>query len=188
MEVKKGRLPIGARLYPLKMHMDERGCFTELFRQSWVNDSFIQWNVVRSVVGTLRGVHVHINHSDYLTVLQGKMSIGLYDLRKNSSTYGEASLVELTEEKLAAIFIPNGVAHGFYTHTTGLFVYGVTHYWDSTDELGCHWNDPELQIPWPEVPTLVSERDKYAHSLAELKNQLIPWQSSFIIDTPELVK
>lgn len=172
MEVKQGKLPNGVILQPLQMHHDERGCFTELFRQECFNKKFIQWNMVRSHPGTLRGVHVHHRHSDYFIVIEGKMSIGLHDLRENSATYQQSSLLELTAEKLTALFIPCGVAHGFYSHTRSIHVYSVTHYWDIEDELGCMWNDPGLNITWPEIPKLLSDRDKNACSLEELKKSL----------------
>ena len=129
-------LPAGTMLRPLDAHRDPRGAFTELYRREWgMGVEPIQWNAVRSEAGVLRGVHVHIRHDDYLTVPVGRVSVGLRDLRRGSPTEGLAALVELGEERPAALVIPHGVAHGFYFHEASLHVYAVSEYWDPADEL-----------------------------------------------------
>jgi dTDP-4-dehydrorhamnose 3,5-epimerase len=170
-------LPAGVRLIPLEMHHDERGVFTEIFRREWdTGVSPVQWNVVRSGARVLRGVHVHPRHDDYLVVVEGRASIGIRDLRRGSPTEGLSALVELRADNLQALVTPHGVAHGFYFHEPSIHVYSVTHYWDTADELGCHWADPALEIPWPDESPLVSERDDAAQSLAELLAELEPFQ------------
>jgi dTDP-4-dehydrorhamnose 3,5-epimerase len=166
-------LPDGVALLPLTMNRDSRGSFTELFRDEWETGlSPVQWNAVSSEPGTLRGVHVHIRHDDYLTVLKGRACVGLRDLRRGSPTEALSVLLELTEDPLTAILIPHGVAHGFYFPEPSLHLYAVTKYWDVEDELACLWSDPQLAIPWPAEPTLVSERDANAPSLAQLLGEL----------------
>jgi dTDP-4-dehydrorhamnose 3,5-epimerase len=171
-------LPIGVELFALEMHRDSRGCLTEVFREEWdTGVSPVQWNVVSSEAGVLRGVHVHPRHDDYLIVVQGESSAGLRDLRRGSPTEGMAAVVPVSGDELTAIKIPHGVAHGFYFHVPSVHVYAVTSYWDRADELGCHWADPELAIPWPtsSAPSL-SETDTTAQSLQELLNELEPLQ------------
>lgn len=170
-------LPDGVRRLELTMHRDSRGVFTELFRACWETGILpVQWNVVSSEPGVLRGVHVHVHHDDYLVVLQGRASIGLRDLRQRSRTEGIAGLVELCGEKLEALVIPHGVAHGFYFHEPSMHVYSVSRYWDLADELGCHWADPSLGIPWPMKEARLSARDASAPPLRELLAQLAPFQ------------
>ncbi|HEY8791414.1 MAG TPA: dTDP-4-dehydrorhamnose 3,5-epimerase family protein, partial [Gaiellaceae bacterium] len=75
-------LPTGVALRPLTMNRDSRGSFTEVFRDEWnIGLSPVQWNAVSSEAGTLRGVHLHIRHDDYLTTLRGRACVGLRDLR-----------------------------------------------------------------------------------------------------------
>jgi dTDP-4-dehydrorhamnose 3,5-epimerase len=53
-------LPAGVELRLLEPHADERGVFTELFRDSWdIGVTPAQWNVVRSQQNVLRGIHAH---------------------------------------------------------------------------------------------------------------------------------
>jgi dTDP-4-dehydrorhamnose 3,5-epimerase len=171
------RLPAGASLHRLRPHVDDRGSFTELYRAEWgTGVTPIQWNAVRSEAGVLRGVHVHIRHDDYLTVPIGRAVVGLHDLRRGSPTEGMNALVELGGAQAAALVIPHGVAHGFYFLEPSLHVYAVSEYWDPSDELGCRWDDPELQIPWPVRSARVSERDAAAQPLRALLDELEPWQ------------
>lgn len=162
-------LPQGVTVRELVPHEDERGAFTEIFREEWDLDvAPLQWNAVRSEPGTLRGVHVHLRHGDYLVVAAGRATVGLRDMRPGSPTEGAVATIPMTGDRPAGITIPVGVAHGFYFHEPSLHIYAVTYYFDPADELGCRFDDPDLAIPWPEAPRLVSERDSSAGTFGEL--------------------
>ena len=159
-------LPDGVRLRALEAHADERGAFAELHRVEWdTGVAPVQWNAVRSQAGVLRGVHVHSRHDDYLVVYAGRATVGLRDLRGGDP---RPCCVELDGAEPTAITIPHGVAHGFYFHEPSIHIYAVSHYWDPADELGCHWADPDLGIPWPVRDAVVSERDAALPPLATL--------------------
>jgi dTDP-4-dehydrorhamnose 3,5-epimerase len=162
-------LPRGAALRQLEMHSDERGVLTEMYRVGWAQGfDPVQWNVVSSNAGVLRGVHVHATHSDYLIIIKGRATIGMRDLRRCGSSRSWAGTVEMTGERIEALSIPPGVAHGFYFHEPTIALYGVSHFWNPEDELGCHWADPELEITWPMDTATISERDASAPPLCEL--------------------
>jgi dTDP-4-dehydrorhamnose 3,5-epimerase len=168
-----GSLPDELRLLPLEPHRDERGTFVELYREEWQTGVRpLQWNAVETEAGVLRGVHVHPSHDDYLTVVRGRATVGVRDLREGSPTEGAAACVELDGERPMAISIPHGVAHGFYFDRPSTHIYAVSHYWDPADELGCRWDDPNLGIPWPQAEARVSPRDEALPTLAVLLGQL----------------
>ena len=168
-----GSLPHDLRLSPLEPHRDERGTFLELYRREWEPGvDPVQWNAVDSEAGVLRGVHVHPRHDDYLIVARGCATIGLRDLREGSPTEGAAACVELSGERPTAISIPHGVAHGFYFSQPSMHIYAVSHYWDMADELGCRWDDPALEIPWPQREAQISPRDEALPPLAVLLGEL----------------
>jgi dTDP-4-dehydrorhamnose 3,5-epimerase len=170
-------LPAGTLVRELEAHGDERGVFIELYRLEWgTGVAPVQWNAVRSEAGVLRGLHVHVRHDDYLTVPYGHAVVGLRDLRRGSPTEGLSALAELDGDRPEALLIPHGVLHGFYFREPSLHVYAVSEYWDPSDELGCHWADPELEIPWPAEPARISERDEQAQPLRALLDQLEPLQ------------
>lgn len=170
-------LPNGFGMNRLTMHLDDRGVFTEVYRREWdTGIDPVQWNMVRSQAGVLRGVHVHPRHADYLLVLSGRASIGLRDLRRGSATEGLSAHITVDGDNLTALTIPPGVAHGFLFLEPSIHVYAVSHYWDVADELACNWADPALGFSWPEPPTLLSERDRDAGSLSDLLDELEPYQ------------
>jgi dTDP-4-dehydrorhamnose 3,5-epimerase len=137
------QLPAGVVLTNLAMHPDERGVFTEVFRNQWdTGVDPVQWNVVSSNNGVLCGVHLHPSHDDYLLILWGRATVGLQDLRRSSDTYGLAATAELSDDELRAIAIP----HGFLLHESSIHLYAVSHYWDTADELACFWA-PLCSVP-----------------------------------------
>jgi dTDP-4-dehydrorhamnose 3,5-epimerase len=165
-------LPSGVKQIALTNHHDERGTLTEIFRSEWDSGvAPVQWNFVSSQANVMRGVHVHPRYSDYLILLQGKMLLGLHDIRAGSPTLGWHTLIELIQQPSVAVVIPPGVAHGFYFPEPTSFCYGLTYPWSLAEELGCRWDDPELKLSWPvSRPPLLSPRDATAGSLAEMKS------------------
>ena len=170
------QLPDGVQLMSLAKHADERGVFTELFRQSWFSTlTPVQWNAVQSRANVLRGVHVHLRHADYVTVVSGRAVFGLCDLRSESPTSGLRATIEVDGHDMAAIIIPPGVAHGFYFPEPSVHVYAVSEYWDVEDELGCHFADPDLSLGWPSSTPLLSERDATLPPLSHLMSRIASW-------------
>lgn len=168
-----GAMPEGVVVKALQTHTDQRGCLTELYRRSWNPDepALLQWNHVTSCDNVLRGVHVHFHHDDYLFIASGRMLLGLQDIREHSPSHGDATLLELRGDQPTTVYVPTGVAHGFYFPEPTVLFYGVTEYWNPEDELGCRWDDPGLAIPWPCRQPELSERDEQAGDLASMSRQ-----------------
>lgn len=160
-------------LSQLKMHQDERGIFTEIFRENWFEGKVpVQWNIVSSEAGVFRGFHVHKLHADYLTVVQGQGVFFLKDLRKNSATFLVEETIVLTAKAMQGLSIPTGVAHAFYFPEQSMHVYSVTEYWNPEDELGFHYLDPETGFDFCNLTFSVSARDCELGSLSSLLEQL----------------
>jgi dTDP-4-dehydrorhamnose 3,5-epimerase len=141
---------------------DHRGSLVELCRLSWIPETtIVQWNVVASGPGVLRGMHWHNLHWDLIAAVQGHLVVGLTDLRIGSPTELVSELIEVDAEAPAGVLIPPGVGHGFFSPDGSIVLYGVSRYWDPADELGVRFDDPALALDWrlpPEGPVL-SERD-----------------------------
>lgn len=167
-------LPIDdARALDLQPVDDARGMLIELFRSDWnIAPVPQQWNLVRSRANTLRGVHVHLDHDDFLTVTQGRMHLGLHDIRPGSRTRGTSTLVTLEADHPIAVLVPRGVLHGFCFVEDSTYLYGLSACWSAADDLGCLWSDPGLRIAWPVRDPLVSERDRTAGNLETLERSL----------------
>jgi dTDP-4-dehydrorhamnose 3,5-epimerase len=169
----------GVRLISLRMNRDERGHVTELFGIDWAETAGfvpVQWHMLVSSAGTLRGMHLHARHDDLKIVVGGRVALALYDLRHGSSTEGRSQVLPLSAEEYTAVLIPAGVAHGILSRTDSSVLVGVTEAYDGTDEYQCAWNDPGLGIEWPEVPRILSDRDRTAASLADLAETIRAFQ------------
>ena len=167
----------GVLLASLQAHPDDRGFVAELFRRSWIPGmrEAVQLNLSRSRPGVLRGLHFHRRQADYWAVLEGEALVGLYDLRKDSPTEGRTEEITLSADALRTLYIPRGVAHGFYTPTGVLLQYVVDEYYSGEDEFGVAWDDPELGVAWPVTDPILSERDRSNPRLAELGASLPPY-------------
>jgi dTDP-4-dehydrorhamnose 3,5-epimerase len=97
------------------------------------------------------------------------MILGLHDARSDSSTSGSSAMVILSADAISTIYIPVGVAHGFYFPEPSIHVYSVSHYWNLDDELGCHWTSPELGMDWSFTDPLLSDKDR---SLGDYANMM----------------
>lgn len=156
----------GVALRALQPNRDARGQLTEVFRASWPEAvAARQWSVIRSQAGTLRGVHLHHRHSDWIALLAGRLLLGLRDCRDGPQA---TALLELAADQPLGLRIPPGVAHGFLHLEPCLMLLGVDDYWDAGDELACRWDDPALGIPWPAVEPQLSGRDRDAGDFAAL--------------------
>lgn len=163
------QLPSGVLVRPLPEVRDPAFGVTELYRADRDTDVVpVQWNFVCTRANTLRGVHVHATHTDYLCVLRGQMLLALHDMRPHSPTYRLAVHTRLSGETPRSAAIPPGVAHGFYFASETSYVYAVDHYWNLSDELGCRWDDPALGLSWPTTDPMLSPRDAAAPSYAEM--------------------
>jgi dTDP-4-dehydrorhamnose 3,5-epimerase len=169
-------LPIaGVEVLELPSERDVRGALVELCRASWVEpDEPVQWNAITNRPGSLRGVHWHNAHADYIAPVLGSVLVAAVDLRIASPTEGRAEVVVLDAGEPRAMVIAPGVGHGFFSPEASVVMYGVSEYWDPDDELGVRWDDAALGIPWPPeaAHALVSGRDAAFPMLAEAGERL----------------
>jgi dTDP-4-dehydrorhamnose 3,5-epimerase len=91
------------------------------------------------------------------------------DIRAGSSTFGEWEGVILSEQNKRQFWVPPGFAHGFLVLSDFAdFEYKCTDYYDPDDEGCILWNDPELDISWPNDRPQLSDKDTDAPLLAAL--------------------
>jgi dTDP-4-dehydrorhamnose 3,5-epimerase len=161
-----------------KAYADSRGQFMEIFRREWfpqVDWSKMQSNHSISKTNVLRGLHYHFHQVDYWFVSHGCIRAGLVDLRPHSPTYKAALTLEMGADNNIGLFIPVGVAHGFYAVSDCTLIYFVNNYYNSQDEHGVAWNDPALGLDWQiGGQPLISERDINNPLLSEIPDNLVP--------------
>jgi dTDP-4-dehydrorhamnose 3,5-epimerase len=158
------------------MNHDERGCFTELFSDGWeLPIDPVQWSFVASRRKVLRGMHLHLRHDEYITVVRGRACVGIYDLRPDSPTAGGSSLIQLDAASLHCLCFPRGVLHGWYFYEDSFHLQAVSEAYDdyqADDNRGCLWSDKELKIPWPDPSPIVSARAAGFPLLRELAGSI----------------
>jgi len=159
--------------YLIKLHPieDERGFFVRTFCKKEFEaigheKEFVQMNQsYNKIKGTLRGMHFQLpphNEIKLVRCIAGKVYDVIIDLRKESPTYLRHFGAELSAENLYAMYVPEGFAHGFQTlsdHSS--LIYHHTAYYTPGSERGLRYDDKEIGIKWPMIPTCMSEKDQH---------------------------
>lgn len=165
-----------------KLFGDDRGFFMESWNQSVFSEAvgqdffFVQDNHSRSTQGVLRGLHFQTQHAQgkLVRVVRGAVCDVAVDLRRESPTFGQYVMVELTESNQRQLWVPPGFAHGFLVLSDTVdFLYKTTDYYHAASEVCLLWDDPQLGIPWPlSGPPILSEKDKKGLSWTALEHLL----------------
>jgi dTDP-4-dehydrorhamnose 3,5-epimerase len=136
------------------------------FESHGLRTDFVQSSLSSNrVKGTLRGLHFQASpHGEAKLVrcIRGAVFDVIVDLRPESATYRHWEACELTAENRHAVYIPEGLAHGFQTLTDDSEVlYSICAYYEPAAVRGVRWSDPALAIPWPILPpSMISEKDQ----------------------------
>ncbi|MFX1537730.1 MAG: dTDP-4-dehydrorhamnose 3,5-epimerase family protein, partial [Promethearchaeota archaeon] len=103
----------GIVVKPLKRLPDERGFFTEIFRNDWKdlieNEKIVQANLSISYPNIVRAWHKHERGQiDYFVVVKGALKICAYD-----DAAQELNEIISTGDNLQVVKIPGHYWHGF---------------------------------------------------------------------------
>lgn len=158
---------------------DERGFFMESFSTDWYSTvfkkeiPFFQDNHSCSKKNVLRGLHYQkkpFAQGKLVRVLNGEVFDVIVDLRKNSSTFLKWFSVLLSSENKKILWIPEGFAHGFLALTNKVdFLYKTSGKYDKNSEMTIVWNDPTLNISWPDLSDInISKKDKNGVFLSDI--------------------
>ncbi|MCI5043846.1 MAG: dTDP-4-dehydrorhamnose 3,5-epimerase [Aquisalinus sp.] len=179
MKVLKLDIPDVLLLSP-KRFGDDRGFFSETFRQTWIDDQhmpirFVQDNHAKSTqAGIVRGLHFQYGEAvqtKLIRVVKGAILDIAVDIRHGSPTFGKYVSVILSEENWQQLLVPHGFAHGYCTLSEETeVIYKVDQYYDPEKEAALLWNDPALCIDWPctEDTAILSDKDRSAPLLKDL--------------------
>ncbi len=154
---------------------DERGFFLEAYRQdqflaAGLPGQFVQLNHSRSVRGVVRGLHFQWDppQGKLMRVTRGTALLVAVDIRKGSPTLGRWVATEVSAENKQQVWAPAGFARGFCVLSQEAEVqYLCTALYNPQAESGIRWNDPQLAIPWPNLPPLLSKKDAEAQTLQQ---------------------
>jgi dTDP-4-dehydrorhamnose 3,5-epimerase len=165
MQIEQTAIP-GVLILKPAIRTDPRGTFVKTFHQPTFRrlglaTEFAEQYYSSSRRGVLRGMHFQTpphDHDKLVCCLEGEILDVALDLRRGSPTYGGHVIVELTGSNAYQLYIPKGMAHGFYVVSDdALMLYNVTTPYAPDHDTGVLWSS--ANIPWPDQAPLVSERD-----------------------------
>lgn len=150
-------------------HHDPRGSFARLycpdeFAAAGIAFTTSQINLSANPLRhTLRGLHFQHPpdaEAKLVRAVVGQVWDVAVDLRPGPG-FGRWHAVVLDAAAMNAVFLPEGVAHGFLTLSDGaqvLYQMGSRHV--PGKAAGLRWDDPALGINWPAAPALIGDADR----------------------------
>ena len=161
------------------MWNDDRGFFREWFKSSEFKSAtgrdfgIEQANMSLSSRGTLRGIHYSIapsGQAKWVTCITGLIQDVIVDIRPNSQTFGKWIELDLSANSGKAVFISEGLGHGFLALEDNTAVaYLVSTPFSPKNEFEIDPLDEKIGINWGmnSSELKMSDKDKYAPKLAD---------------------
>lgn len=176
--MKIRQLPIaGAWEITPQQHRDPRGRFLEWYRHDRLAEAvghrleLAQANLSVSARGVVRGIHyadVPPGQAKYVTCVRGAVLDVVVDLRRGSPTFGCWEPVRLDEVDRRAVYLAEGLGHGFCALTDdATLAYLCSTVYHPAVEHAVHPLDPELGIDWGTGAPILSARDAAAPALRD---------------------
>jgi dTDP-4-dehydrorhamnose 3,5-epimerase len=169
MIVKDTGLP-GVYILEPRRAEDHRGSFARIWEAGELSARGLQAMLAHVSVscnrrkGTLRGLHYQVQpmaETKIVRCTRGAVFDVAVDLRPDSATFRRWISVELTPENSQALYIPEGVAHGFQTLADDTDVmYFISQEHSPAHARGVRWDDPAFAIAWPSDVRTMNERDR----------------------------
>ncbi|WP_018349111.1 dTDP-4-dehydrorhamnose 3,5-epimerase family protein [Longispora albida] len=160
-------------------HADQRGLFLETYRHDLLAEAaghplrLAQANLSVSAKGVVRAIHfadVPPGQAKYVHCVRGAVLDLVVDLRVGSPTFGQHEFVRLDDVSRRAVYVAEGLGHGFCALTDDATVsYLCSENYAPQRERTLHAFDEELGIEWPVDDPQLSPRDAEAPRLAELR-------------------
>jgi dTDP-4-dehydrorhamnose 3,5-epimerase len=179
LEVRPLALPGVFEVRPVR-HLDERGFFSEVWRedllaQAGIDAHFVQDNHSYSRLrGVLRGLHFQLAPSaqaKLVRVSRGSIFDVAVDIRPGSPTFRQWVGLVISAEAWNQVFIPEGFAHGFLTLEDDCEVlYKATAPYAAERDRVIRFDDPEIAVDWPMIAEelIISGKDRAAPLLRDV--------------------
>jgi dTDP-4-dehydrorhamnose 3,5-epimerase len=162
----------GAWLITSEPSRDVRGRFGRIFCQRefdshGLSRPFVQASLsYNSRQGTVRGMHFQwppSQEAKLVRCVRGAMFDAIVDLRPGSASFLKQFCVELSAESMNSVYVPEGFAHGTQSLRDDTeLLYQMTDFHAPDLGTGYRFDDPTLNVHWPQPVTVVSDRDRDA--------------------------
>jgi len=165
----------GAYLFDLKGSQDERGVFFKvlpIISLGGLPFSVSEVFYSSSKKDVIRGMHFQRPpnaQSKIVTVVKGRITDVILDLRKGSKSYGKFMSIDLKENEGKSLFIPKGIAHGFVgRETENIVLYITDAEYSKQDEDGIRYDS--FGYEWNVSKPVLSDRDLALQRFNEFKS------------------
>lgn len=172
----------GAFIIDLERREDERGFFARAFCQNEFSDYGLKPIIAQANIasnlrkGTLRGMHFQYPpnaETKLVRCTRGAILDIIVDLRPESRTFLDHIAVELNQDNMTALYVPERFAHGYQALHDGTDTsYQVGEFYAPNAEGGLRYDDPQLNLPWPLPVSMVSPKDQAFRPFREIESEL----------------
>jgi dTDP-4-dehydrorhamnose 3,5-epimerase len=174
-----GKLAIdGVYLIQQTPFQDERGGLRRHYCQKEFESAGLDGNIAQSNLstninkGTLRGFHYQkppFEENKTISCMTGSIFDVIVDLRQDSESYLKWISINLSEGDNCSLYVPCGCANAFLTLEANTTVhYFMSEFYEPNSYIGFRYDDPKLNIAWPFLPAVISEKDKNLPFLSSL--------------------
>ena len=156
---------------------DQRGRFVKLFHRDFFREHGLQTEYEEqyysaSPARVIRGLHFQVPpkaHVKLVSCLQGTILDVVVDLRSDSPSFGQVFSLELSALKGNMLYVPEGLAHGFYVMSDrATFISMNSKKFAADCDRGIRWDS--IPFDWPDPDPVVSDKDRNMVSLEEFEN------------------
>ena len=153
---------------------DNRGRFIktfhlEFFHELGLPEKFAEEYVSTSRQGVLRGLHFQRpphEHAKLIYCSFGEVLDVAVDIRRNSPTYGQHVMINLSADKGNMAYVAAGCAHGFYTLSeTAVIVCKQSTIYNAESDACIRWDS--VGIDWIDKNPILSDKDKFSVPFSE---------------------
>lgn len=170
----------GAHVLTPRIHRDGRGAFFEWFHGLRLAEEIggtaavAQVNFSVSRRGVVRGIHftaVPPGQAKFVSCFRGAIMDVVVDVRVGSPTFGAWEAVTLDDRAYRAVYLSEGLGHGFMALTDDAAVaYTCSQPYDPARERGLDPLDDAIGIAWPsDIRPVLSPNDTGAMKLADAR-------------------
>lgn len=159
------------------IHYDFRGEYVETYSRRTYQFAdrdgqlieFVEDDISMSRQGVLRGLHGDDRTWKLIQCLYGEFYYVVADMRRDSPTYRNWESFVLNDRNRRQVLVPAGCANGHLVLSEQcLFSYKQSQYYSGVaSQFTVRWDDPKLNIFWPNRQPILSERDRNAPLLED---------------------
>ncbi len=169
-KIEKSQIIDGVYTFSPSVFEDLRGTlFTSFYNDIFKgyipeNIDFKHDKFSQSHKNVLRGIHGDHKSWKLVTAVYGRIFQVAVDCRKDSPTYMEHEVFEISSVKQKSVLLPPGIGNAFLVLSEqAVYHYKLAYegdYIDADQQFSVKWDDPEININWPIKNPVLSNRDK----------------------------